>query len=434
MKYFILGLGAVGTSFLMLLKENGLFNPLDFYVVDRSNDVEERFVSLGGLKENFIKKDIDKNNYLSILKILSEGDYLFDFSIDTKTLVLVEYCLNHGIHYLSTADGSWKDDKEWISCFDHYLVYRELRKKYKKGLNTCIVELGMNPGLISCFVKECIHQVILNDQSLYIRIYRKKLLKLYEEKKYGLICKKIKVKEVQEVDNDDQVTNIPFEEDILYSTWNPWSYYYETISSPEIAYGTKKEYLSYDKIFLSDYKNLVLSLYKAGFEYKEDTISPQGVVHGHISTHEEIFSIRDMLTYKHYSPTVHFVYSPCEYAMKSLENINYNNPTKFHIIKKSEIIKGGESVGIILQGLRFKTRYFGNYLDGKGLNTTATILQVSAGVYSAFCYMLKHTREGLLFPEDTDEKEILNSAKKYLKSYDTFVCDYIEMSLGRNKK
>ncbi len=260
------------------------------------------------------------------------------------------------------------------------------------------------------------------------------MLKLYEEKKYGLICKKIKVKEVQEVDNDDQVTNIPFEEDTLYSTWNPWSYYYETISSSEIAYGTKKEYLSYDKIFLSDYKNLVLSLYKAGFEYKEDTISPQGVVHGHISTHEEIFSIRDMLTYKHYSPTVHFVYSPCEYAMKSLENINYNNLTKFHIIKKSEIIKGDESVGIILQGLRFKTRYFGNYLDCKGLTTTATILQVSAGVYSAFCYMLKHTREGLLFPEDTDEKEILNSAKKYLKSYDTFVCDYIEMPLGRNKK
>lgn len=84
---------------------------------------------------------------------------------------------------------------------------------------------------------------------------------------------------------------------------------------------------------MSDYKNLVLSLYKAGFEYKKDTISPQGVVHGHISTHEEIFSIRDMLTYKHYSPTAHFVYSPCEYAKKSLENINYNNPTKFHIIK-----------------------------------------------------------------------------------------------------
>lgn len=121
--------------------------------------------------------------------------------------------------------------------------------------------------------------------------------------------------------------------------------------------------------------------------------------------------------------------------MKSLENINYNNPIKFHIIKKSEIIKGDESVEIILQGLRFKTRYFGNYyLDGKGLNTTATILQVSTGVYSVFCYMLKHTREGLLFPEDTDEKEILNSAKKYLKSYDTFVCDYIEMPLGRNKK
>ena len=26
----------------MLLKEKGLFNPFDFYVVDRSNDVEEK--------------------------------------------------------------------------------------------------------------------------------------------------------------------------------------------------------------------------------------------------------------------------------------------------------------------------------------------------------------------------------------------------------
>lgn len=88
----------VGSSrnfFFDAVKRKRIINPFDFYVVDRSNDVEERFVSLGGLKENFIKKDIDKNNYLFILKILLEGDYLFDFSIDTKTLVLVEYCLNH---------------------------------------------------------------------------------------------------------------------------------------------------------------------------------------------------------------------------------------------------------------------------------------------------------------------------------------------------
>jgi len=49
-------------------------------------------------------------------------------------------------------------------------------------------------------------------------------------------------------------------------------------------------------------------------------------------------------------------------------------------------------------------------------------------------YVKTYKRRILLFPEDTDEREILNSAKKYLKSYDTFVCDYIEMSLGRNKK
>lgn len=171
---------------------------------------------------------------------------------------------------------------------------------------------------------------------------------------------------------------------------------------------------------------------KPGFEYLENSIDMNGPVEGHISTHEEIFMIRRMLTYKKYSPTVHFVYSPCDYAIRSVVQFRRGTtPDKFHLLSKDEIKSGGESVGIIIQGKRFKTRYYGNYLDTTKLNETATILQVSGSSYAAFCYMMNHPKEGMTLPEDVDELEILETAKKYLGGYSSFETKKLNMKLGK---
>ena len=59
-------------------------------------------------------------------------------------------------------------------------------------------------------------------------------------------------------------------------------------------------------------------------------------------------------------------------------------PTNLHLIKKEEISSGGESVGIIIQGKRFKTRYYGNYLNNNDTDDVVTVFQVGVSAYAAF--------------------------------------------------
>lgn len=98
------------------------------------------------------------------------------------------------------------------------------------------------------------------------------------------------------------------------------------------------------------------------------------MVEWHISTHEEVFKIRRFFTYGRYKSTVHFVFSPCDYATKSVVRFKNEIPKQLHLITKDEIIGGGESVGIIIQDKNFKSRYFGNYLNSNEISVTATIL------------------------------------------------------------
>ncbi len=430
MKYIIVGLGAVGFSFLKKLKENGLFEPDSFYCVDENEKAREDFIKIGGKSYNFSLANITKDNYLEYLKILEEGDYLLDFCINVKNLEFLEYCLKNNIHYLSTADSSWNPDPIWTSDHQHFLEYLKLKEKYKEKQNTCLVLFGMNPGLVSLFAKKCLREIISNDTNRYIKLNRKRLNKLLDKENYGLVSKKIGVTDIQEIDNDNQSANISYDESICYSTRNCRAYYYETVSSPEIAFGNKKRFYSCKKIYDYDLNDLYLSLYKSGFEYSATSFSPQGNTIGHISTHEEIFTIKNYFTYKNYMPTVHFVYSPCEFAIKFIKRFKYYAPTKFHLINKSEIVDGGESVGIIIQGKKFSTRYFGNYLKTSEIpDETATIRQVSASSYAGFIYMLNHSKEGLLFPEELNEEEVLNTAKKYLNKYISLEIPKIKIDL-----
>ena len=95
---------------------------------------------------------------------------------------------------------------------------------------------------------------------------------------------------------------------------------------------------------------------------------------------------------------------------------------------------GGESVGIILQGKKFHSAYFGNYLGSEGLEETATIVQVGAAAFSAYIYMINHPRSGFLFPEDIEEEEVLESAKNYLKKYIFQKCPPVHPHFGKKEQ
>ncbi len=113
-------------------------------------------------------------------------------------------------------------------------------------------------------------------------------------------------------------------------------------------------------------------------------------------------------------PIMHFLYSPCKYVLKSVKRFSKAIPTNLCLIKK-KVSAGGESVGIIIQGKRFKTRYYGNYLNDD-IDEVVTVFQVGASAYAAFEYIRNHPNLGMLFPEELDEKETLSVAGRYLKT------------------
>lgn len=417
MKYVIWGFGAVGQSFTEKLKENHLFDANCFYCIDSDKKAKTKFMEIGGIETHFQLSQITKDNFIVHLEQLSAGDYLLDFCTNVNNLQILSYCLEHEIHYFSTADGSWDPDPSWISDHQHYVEYQKIKRTVGGEQNTCMVLFGMNPGMVSCFAKQCLKEIVTYDDSEFIKSHRNKLQQLLNVGEYGKVCKQIGVTEIFEIDNDNQITNISAKADTCYSTWNCKAYYDETVASPEIAFGRKNEYKRYNNYSDCDSTDLYLAFQGSGLDYLVKACSPQGETVGHLSAHEEVFPIRQLFSYKDYKPTVCFIYSPCELADESIRRFRNNLPEKHCLVARENIVEGGESVGIVIQGKKFKPRYYGNLLETNQIGESATILQVSASAYAAFVYMLKHNRDGLIFPEDVDENEILSTAKVYLKEY-----------------
>ena len=179
--------------------------------------------------------------------------------------------------------------------------------------------------------------------------------------------------------------------------------------------------------------------------------------------HEEIITIAKSLEVKEsektiYRPTVMFLYSPCEFARKYLNDAKVNEypnidlekpndcedengrtivrghiyPEKSEIIYKEKIEIGTEYVGVLIMGEKFNPVWIGNriempflYKKEKGSYwQTPTITPVAMSALAAVCWMIKNKeKRGIYFPDDIlDYKYILKIAEKYISKtiYKTF--------------
>lgn len=432
-KHLIIGLGMVGKSFLRLLIENNLFRAETFYCLDNDISACASFIEAGGEEKHFILETLASDNYASVLSFLSEGDFVFDFACDVRNIDLLLFALEKRIHYLSTADSGWDVfDPNWTSAHQHFLEYVKIRKNAPKPSPTSIIEFGMNPGLVSCFVRKCLESIVESDTGVYVTKHRKKLLSLLKKRQYNIVAKKLRVEYVIEVDNDNQeFINQDISKPTVLSPWSPRAFLAEALSCPEVMFSNRKQFYQYESVRDCDFKDLYVSIKKQGIDCTERLFSPQGMTVGHLLTHEEVFSFARFLRCFGYRPTVLFVYSPCKIALSSVVANSEERDVDYQKLSRDRYISGGESVGVIIQGRRFNTRYYGNYLESLDIPETATILQVSSAVFSAFQYMRKHPLEGMLFPEELDSDEILAYARLYLKEYISVPCPDVVPNLGK---
>ena len=439
-KLFIMGLGSVGKSFLNLVLKEKLFDIKDIYIIDRDSKSFSFYTERGGDIKNCHNIDVNSLTRFEIFEMINEDDFLVDLVNGINNSRFTDECLSKGIHYISTCDDAWEEEEHPdfqfnYNTFQKHLTFFKVRQyDYKnKNTNTSIIQFGMNPGLVSIFVKKALIDIVNEDTGAFVAENRNRLKELIEKNKFNELAMELKVRDITEIDLDTSDTNL--KGDFIYSTWNVTDFIVELNENPIVKVGTnsslksimKKFNLKYSDIIKYDGENtLVLNVkardVKKGISFKGNNFD------GFLVSHEEIFSLYDYFSVFDnnmkliYAPNVYFLYKPCNLASSSLEK--EIDELKYKIIQRGNITSGGESVGVIISGDNFKTRYVGNYLNIKDTTIeNPTILQVSAGVLSALKYILNNPNEGLLLPENLDTKEILEYALSYLKSIESFEID-----------
>ena len=463
------GFGAVGKSFFEKVSKEVKFAKDKYFVISRDKLEYTYFLELGGKLGNFITANIKRDNYKDIFSTyLEEGDILIDFSDSVGTYDFIEWCANNNVMYLNTGETDWDDN--WYSIFTENLKKNKLRDEIKKNKNInkypIVLQHGNNPGLVSHFVKVGIEYIVKNQFKK-----DKYLNKLLEKKKFNLLAKELDIKQIHVNDNDFQEVKEKFDENTLYSTWSIDSFFFEILSEATANIGLHENINYKDKCNMIDEEHGFLEFKDLAFNKKGKTYYPKGDFEGYLVPHEETITIAKSLEVEEnnkvvYRPTVIFLYSPCNHAIKYMENakveeysnqkdllhdskinINpiirgYKYPKRTQIIYKENINFGTEYVGVLLLGSKFNPVWVGNRIEKHFLYKnkkdsywqTPTITPVSMSALAAFCWMIKHKSEGgIYFPDDIDDyKEIINFAEKYISKtiYKTYKKEKIEHILN----
>ena len=455
------GFGAVGKSFFEKVKKEIKFNENKYYVITVNKYEFEAFIDLGGMTENFITQEITKENFEEIFsKYLEEGDLLIDFADTVGTKDICKWCAEKNIMYINTGEADWPEN--WYSILNENIIKSEIKEKYshEKGKNKypIVMQHGNNPGLVSHFVKAGIEYIVKTQFKK-----NKYLLNLIKNNKFNEAAKELGIKTIQVNDIDLQKVKDEYNPEKLYNTWCIDSFFFEMLSEATIDIGTHEKIDFEDECNLVDYKNGFIELKKLAVNTKCRTYYPNGEFEGFLVPHEETITIAKSLEVKKdekviYRPTVMFIYSPCEYARRYMQDSKVNEyqnpdtnklldcenkdgetiirghiyPKKAEIIYKEKISSGTEYVGVLIMGEKFSPVWVGNRIELSYLYKnkkdsywqTPTITPVAMSALSAICWMIKNKdKGGIYFPDDIkDYKYILKIAEKYISKtiYKTF--------------
>ena len=422
---------------------------------------------MGGNIGNFIVAEINRDNFKKIFsKYLSEGDLLIDFADSVGTKDFIEWCAKENIMYLNTGETDWSDN--WYNIFEENLKKSKLREQLKNIENVnkypIVIHHGNNPGLVSHFVKAGL-EYIVRKQFKHNKMYNE----LIENGKFNELAKLLDLKEIHVNDNDYQEVKDKYYENKLYSTWSVDSFFFEMLSEATANIGTNEKIDYLDSCKKVDMENGFLEFKDLAINKIGNTYYPKGKFEGFLVPHEETVSIAKALEVKEdnrviYRPTVVFLYSPCDFAVRYLKNAQVNDylkpdinkpqddnisivrgfkyPETYEIIYKENIRKGTEYVGVLLLGSKFDPVWVGNRIKKNYLYKnkkasfwqTPTITPVAMSALSAACWMIKNKEKGgIYFPDDIkDYNEIINFAEKYISKtiYKTIKKEKIEKSLS----
>lgn len=438
-KIMLFGVGLIGNALLMFLLGEKAFPITNIIVSDQDERAFSYFDSCGGVPENRFLFHMDRGNYTELLSHLTMGDFFVCLAEGIDHCVLMEACLQRGIHFICSSDDCFYDEgnKFFLHEQAHLELAAALRQQYGKAV-TSILQFGCNPGLVSIFTKKVLKDIVYEDQGHFVSQNREAMIRLLKQEKYSVLAECLGVRRIIEIDLDTTRTDIEEDPHTLYSTWNTKDFETEMnrralfkLGTDDSLTGWLKEFqLKPDQLHYYSKADGTVILECRGKEICLAGEGPEGSFKACVIPHEELFSLYEYLSIRNsnneiiYAPTVMFLYQPCPLAFSSLFHAENR---RRELIVKDRAISGGETVGVLIEGERFCSRYIytellvapdhagtvGRY-GSPALPVTPTVYQVAASLFCAVKYIIRHPEEGVLYPENLDMDEILSDVSLFL--------------------
>lgn len=391
----------------------------EFFIVERKNETQHQTVNAFMQRgAHYLQRNLTAENMLLVLQNevgLKPGDLVVDLTTDTDMFHTVRLAFENGWLYLNTCIENSADERlihhrnhermaQLIAEFDH-----------RAAKPACIFDHGMNPGLISSFVKQGLLDIA--QIALASGIYPE--LKTYlAHRDFSAIaeCLGLRVLHCSELD-DQHGTNIP--QDVFVNTWSCPGFLVEAKAPMQMALGTHetaipgKGSLTERRIFVSN---------ELAYRTRAQSYVPYRKILGMVVPHEEVITLQKFLTRPGYAPTICYVYEINPHTARCFDEGIIDEKNGEVLTPEANKLSGADKVGaLFLLARNPLTGEAGtwSYWCGTILETTdpvfsATVIQVAAGVLAAMRWMIANPLGGVRFPEELPHEEMLNSARPFL--------------------
>lgn len=410
----IIGYGGIASSLTPDLIINHGVDPKKIIVITKDTVFED--IAREFKLDKFYYHELTKDNYFEILeKYVKKGDHIINLSVDVDNRAIASYSIFKECTYLDTAHEPWpgtidnrdKSIKERSGAKEREIALK-LAKDAGNNCSTILFCSGMNPGVVSYFVKIGLYEIAKRFNIEF------KLPK--EKKEWALLAKEIGLKTIHISEHDTQIADYIKYPDTFCNTWSCDGFRTEGMQPSEGWAGTH-ENLELNGMNIYFEGQRAFDLNRPGTRTKVKTYTPNGIVEGYVIQHNESLSIGDLLSIIDednkiiYAPTVHYAYCPSDAAQISINELNatqdYTMPPKQHLLR-NEIIDGKDELGILLMGVYEGKPYsywVGSLLsieDARAVcnHNSATSLQVIGGVVSGTLFCINNPYSGVLETDD----------------------------------
>ena len=429
-KIFFIGCGAVGFALLEIMKRERLYYNCQFTLIE-PRDIADISAVMTGRKYTHVKERMTRENYSSLLKDVDPSSLIVNVSVNVDSIMLLQFCKEKKALYVDTSLEQYQDyshtnptEVERYSEFKKNNLYHqqlEAEKVTQHAKRSMAVSSGFNPGYISEFAKKALVE--------YAKTKGKRLVK----NNYAKLAHSLGLKQVQVVEYDTQKLKVKATPELFVNTWSAVGFYEE---------GTDLVMLSLNNQTIDGLEKSGVTLIKPT-EGRPDThirfIPERGMdlttqstaldvegnpftYKGMLIPHQEIVSLSEFFQYGGDAPNVMYVYRPCDEALQSLEYVRksgYKNLKEDYVVRSKDVISGYDSIGALLtfeNGDKYGGWSICSIEDARRMKFLSgpTTMQVGAFLSSTIKYLVKHSNEGLILPEEMDYKTIFRDSQKYL--------------------